>query len=208
MRLHGAALAVSILLIGDSAHTAPGEDGLGRSTAQQERQRSDTPEVLATERIGQIDASQDQLPEFPIAMRPNTLAALVDTLAGRSVRLLDVRVVGVFEPRVFLVESQSALRPIRFRNRVLVFIEAGALRVDPGLLVASTVTASGVARTLLGMQVSGEVPWPSVLTRDAVRRLDIRAALLATSVRTPEGIDLLQRSSTSLRLGHSSSPNR
>jgi stage V sporulation protein SpoVS len=33
--------------------------------------------------------------------------------------------------------------------------------------------------------------WPAVLTREAVKRLDIKAAVLARSVRTPEGIDLV-----------------
>jgi hypothetical protein len=76
---------------------------------------------------------------------------------------------------------------------VLVFVESGELRVQPARLVASTVTLSGVARSLLGIQVTGEVPWPAKLTSDAVKRLDIRAAILATSVETPDGVDLLAR---------------
>jgi len=134
--------------------------------------------------------------EFPITVRPGTLASLVDSLAGGSVRLPHARVVGVFDPRVFLIETQASLLPIIERNRVLVFIESGALRVDPAVLVASTVTVSGVARTLLGMQANHDVPWPPVLTRDAVKRLEVKAAVLATSVRTPEGIDLVVRSSS------------
>ena len=134
--------------------------------------------------------------EFPITVRPGTLASLVDSLAGGSVRLPYARVVGVFDPRVFLIETQASLLPIIERNRVLVFIESGTLRVDPAVLVASTVTVSGVARTLLGMQANHDVPWPPVLTRDAVKRLEVKAAVLATSVRTPEGIDLVVRSSS------------
>jgi hypothetical protein len=133
--------------------------------------------------------------EFPITVRPGTLASLVDSLAGGSVRLPHARVVGVFDPRVFLIETQTSLLPIIERNRVLVFIEEGALRVDPAMLVASTVTVSGVARTLLGMQANHDVPWPAALTRDAVKRLEVKAAVLARSVRTPEGIDLVVRSS-------------
>ena len=94
---------------------------------------------------------------------------------------------------MFLVETQVSLRPIIERDRVLVFIESGMLRVDPAVLVASTVTVSGVARTLLGMQANHDVPWPPVLTRDEVKRLEIKAAVLARSVRTPEGIDLVVR---------------
>jgi hypothetical protein len=133
--------------------------------------------------------------DVPMTVRPDALAALVDTLAGRSIRVPSTRVVGVFDPRVFLVESQARLLPLVDRNRVLVFIEPGRLRVEPALLVGSTVTLFGVARTLLGMQVNADVPWPTVLTPDDVKRLDIRAAILAKSVQTPEGIDLVVRSS-------------
>src|SRR5262249_2895733 len=49
--------------------------------------------------------------------------------------------------------------------------------------------------TLLGMRTNYDVPWPAALTRDAVKHLDIKAAVLAKEVRTPEGIDLVSRSS-------------
>ena len=143
---------------------------------------------------------QDELSDarrsaIPITVHPGTLGRLVDTLAGQPIRVQSARVVGVFDPRVFLIESQTALLPIVHRDRIVVFVEAGELRVEPALLVASTVTLDGVARTLLGMQVSREVPWPTALNPDAVKRLDIRAAILATAVRTPEGINLLDRAS-------------
>jgi hypothetical protein len=131
--------------------------------------------------------------ELPISVRPATLGDQIDTLAGRSVRLPYARVVGVFDPRVFLIDSQTTMPPVeRNRSRVLVFIDTGSLRVDPAMLVGSTVIVSGIARTLLGMQVSHEVAWPPVLTRDEVQHLEIRAALLAKSVTTVEGIDLVQ----------------
>ena len=134
--------------------------------------------------------------EFPLTMHPEMLAALADALAGGSVRLLRARIVGVFGPRVFLIETQTSLLPAIKRDRVLVFIESGSLRVDPAELVASTVTVSGVARTLLGMRTNYDVPWPTALTQDTVRHLDIKAAVLAKSVRTPEGIDLVTRLSS------------
>ena len=139
--------------------------------------------------------------DFPITVRPGTLASLVDSLAGGSVRLPYARVVGVFDRHVFLIETQTSLLPITQRNRVLVFIESGELRVDPATLVASTVTVSGIARTLLGMQANHDVPWPAALTRDAVKRLEVKAAVLARSVRTPEGIDLVVRSSSAAPAG-------
>jgi hypothetical protein len=60
---------------------------------------------------------------------------------------------------------------------------------------------TGVARTLLGVQVTAEVPWPPELTPEVVKRLEIRAAILATSVQTAEGIELTDRpaSNQSLR---------
>lgn len=131
--------------------------------------------------------------EPPIATRPGTLADHVDSLAGRFVRMSNARVVGVFDPRVFLVDSQTRLPPLIDRSRVLVFIDAAALRVDAASLVASTVTVSGVVRTLLGMHVTREVPWPPALTRDLVEHLEIRAAVLARSVQTADGVDLTVR---------------
>jgi hypothetical protein len=56
--------------------------------------------------------------------------------------------------------------------------------------VSSSVTVSGVARTLLGMQAGGEVAWPTELRPEVVERLEIHAAVLATSIQTPEGIEL------------------
>jgi len=132
--------------------------------------------------------------EVPISIRPATLAVMISELAGHRVRVPDARVVGVFEPKVFLIENQARLRSIRgFKDRVVVLIEPGTLKVPPSSLVASTVTVFGVARTLLGVQVTGEVPWPPILDRSTVDRLEIRAALLATSVQTAEGVELTDR---------------
>jgi hypothetical protein len=142
--------------------------------------------------------------EVPIAVRPSMLADGIEVLAGHAVNLVYARVVGVFNPRVFLVESQTSLRPlVGNRARVLVFIEAGTLRVAPATVVASSVRVTGVARTLLGMQVGREVPWPAALTSSALERLDIRAAVLATSVSTAEGVDLLSRSMPAFASGQS-----
>jgi hypothetical protein len=130
-----------------------------------------------------------------IAVRPSMLADGIESLAGHSVRVLQARVVGVFDPRVFLIDSETSLPPIvGHRGRVLVFVEAGMLRVPAPSLVASSVRVSGIARTLLGMQVSHEVPWPAKLTANSVERLEIHAAVLAASVTTPDGVDLLDRS--------------
>ena len=128
---------------------------------------------------------------LPIRVRPGMLAAQIGELAGHEVTVPYARVVGVFNPRAFLIDTSTRLPPvIGNRARVLVLVERGALTVTPATIVASTVTVAGVARTLLGMQVSREVEWPSELTPEAIERLEVRAAVLARSVRTAEGVEL------------------
>jgi hypothetical protein len=126
-----------------------------------------------------------------ITVRPFTLASTVSELAGHNVRVPGARVVGVFEPRVLVIDTAARFTALRgSRDRIIVLIHPGALRVSPKSIVGSTVTVSGVARTVLGVQVTAEVPWPSVLDRKLVDRLEIRAALLATSVQTADGVEL------------------
>lgn len=122
------------------------------------------------------------------------LAQLIDELGGRPIRLPRARVLVVLNPRVFLIESAMSLPAIVGNlERVLVLVDAGALRVDAASLVGSNVTVLGTARTLLGLQVTGEVPWPPVLTREVAERFEIRAAVLATSVQTSDGVELTNR---------------
>ena len=109
---------------------------------------------------------------LPLAVRPEMLAYHIDSIAGQSISVPYARVVGVFQPSVFLVDSQKELPPLAgHRARVLVFTRGTTLRVTPAELVGATVTVSGVARTLLGM----------------------KAAILADSVKTPDGIELTVR---------------
>jgi hypothetical protein len=133
-----------------------------------------------------------------MSVRPEMLAYQIDTIAGRLVQVPYARVVGVFEPSVFLIDGQKELPPISgHRARVLVFTSGSVLRVAPATLVGATVTISGTARTLLGMQVTVESGWPKKLTPDEVKHLEIKAAILAESVKTPEGIELTAMSSQS-----------
>jgi hypothetical protein len=127
-----------------------------------------------------------------VTVRPAALASLIDELAGRAVRVPTSRVVGVFNPRAFLIESAMSLPAmLGNRDRILVLVDEGAaLRIAPGTIVGSNVVVFGVARTLIGMQVTSEVPWPPELTQDHVKRLEVRAAVLATSVQSPEGVEL------------------
>ena len=122
------------------------------------------------------------------------LALSIEEVAGLDVRMLNARVVRVFEPHAFLIELATRYEEAKGRrDRILVLIDSGKLRVPDDAIVASIVNVTGVARTLAGVQVTAEVAWPAELNRDLVRRLEVRAAVLATSVATPDGIELTDR---------------
>ena len=141
---------------------------------------------------GHSNASARANPE--ITIRPDTLSALIEELAGYDVNIRHARVVGVFNPRVLVVDTAAVLRPVLgHRDRIVVFIESGALRIPAASLVGSAVRISGTARTLLGIQTTAEVPWPSAPRPEVVDRLEIRAAIMATSIRTAEGVELTAR---------------
>ncbi len=126
-----------------------------------------------------------------IRLHPSALVQLIDHLGGREICLPRAKVVSVINPRAFLVESAGPLSGTPGRlNRVVVLVNGGSLAVEPGLLVGSTVRVVGIARTVVGMQVTREVPWPPELTRDIVRRYEIRAAVLSSSVETADGVEL------------------
>jgi hypothetical protein len=127
-------------------------------------------------------------------VRPGALAALIDELGGRYVTVPKGRVLVVLNPRAFLIESANPLPAARGNlGRILVLVDRGQLGVAPALLVDATVKVGGVARTILGMQVSREVPWPPELPPDLVKRLEIRAVVLAELVETSDGVNLIQQ---------------
>jgi hypothetical protein len=168
---------------GQGGHPSHGSDPARPTTQLRFESERRTPRVLPLEENGAA--------ELPILVRPGTLAAQINELAGHVVRVPYARVVGVFNPRVFLVDTATRLPPIvGHRSRVLVFVDTGGLRVTPEQIVASTVTIHGLARTLLAMQVGSEAVWPTQLDPKKVEQLEIRAAVLARSVRTAEGIEL------------------
>jgi hypothetical protein len=127
-------------------------------------------------------------------VHPSALARLIDEIGGRRVKVVKARVVTVLNPRAFLVQSDAFLEPLSGGyDRVLVMIDDGSLRVDPNDLVDTSVRVNGIARTLLGLQTSKEVPWPKELTKEALKRYEIRAAVLARSVQTADGVELTDR---------------
>jgi hypothetical protein len=126
-----------------------------------------------------------------IQLHPAGLAELIGEVGGRPVVLPRARVIAVLNPRAFLIESASVLQAtIGNLDRVLVLTRDAPLRVDAASLTGTDVRVVGVARTLLGVQVTGEVPWPAELSPEMVRRLEIRASVLATSVHTADGVEL------------------
>jgi hypothetical protein len=150
--------------------------------------------AVQSPRPSQEAPSTTRAGNVPTVVRPGTLADQIEDLAGHHVRVPYARVVGVFDPRAFLIEPSIALPlAIGNRDRVLVLVDGGGLRVEPAAIVSSTVTIVGVARTLLGAQVAEEVPWPAQLDRQTAERLEVRAAIVATSVQTADGVELTNR---------------
>ena len=143
-----------------------------------------------------VDARGLQRPAEPpdpmnTVIHPAALAKMIDEIGGRRVLVTKAKVIAILNPRAFLIESAAALAPFAGNlDRVLVLIDDGMLRVDAADLIDSNVRVFGVARTLLGLQTTAEVPWPHELTREALKRYEIRAAVLARSVQTSDGVEL------------------
>jgi hypothetical protein len=140
-------------------------------------------------------AADEQRPRptdsVPIRIHPWALAQLRNELHGHEISLPEAKVSAVITPRAFLVEWPGAL-PLTSGtlHRVVVLINDGTLYVEPASLVGTFVRVTGIVRSLLGVQVTGEVPWPTDLTRDIVRRYGIRTAIFSSSVQTLEGVSL------------------
>ncbi|MGE5815280.1 MAG: hypothetical protein ACM36C_12390 [Acidobacteriota bacterium] len=136
----------------------------------------------------------EQKTPAPLPLPASTLVDFIQTFAGQAVRIQNARVVGLIAPNVFLIEPATRyLKDMGQRDRMAVFIEGGQLRIDPELLVGAIVELEGTARTVLSVQASGDVEWPAKLNPQTIDRLEIRAAVIATSVRTAEHTELTDR---------------
>jgi hypothetical protein len=149
--------------------------------------------VAALSAVLGAQAQEKPRPASGTVLHPSALATLIDEVGGRVVTLPKARVAAVVNSRVLLVESASLLRPVIDLSRVVVLIDRGELQVRPEEIVDTNVKVLGVARTLVGMQQTREVPWPPALTRDVLKRYEIRAAVLASSVQTADGVELTAR---------------
>lgn len=128
----------------------------------------------------------------PLTVQASALAQMVGEIAGYRVIVPRARILWVVDAHAMVVESDSQFGPTwRDRSRVLVLIQRGkSLAVPRPPVAIAPVTIAGVARTLLGIQAGHDVPWPDSLTRRELERLDVRAAILASSVQTPDGVEL------------------
>jgi hypothetical protein len=149
--------------------------------------------------LAPLRANENQLPAEPTdpvdtVLHPSALVRLIDEIGGRRVKVVKAKVIAVLNPRAILIQSAAALEALPGNyDRVLVLIDEGALRVQSDDIVDTNVRVNGIARTLLGLQTTKEVPWPPELTKDVLKRYEIRAAVLARSVQTADGVELTDR---------------
>jgi hypothetical protein len=146
-----------------------------------------------------VDGGNAQIPEHrfapgtpPITVRPSALAQIVSELAGSPVSVQRARILWVVDSHAVVIESDSLFDPTwRDRDRVLVVLERNrSLSIPRSPVAIAPINVVGIARTLLGIQAAQDVPWPQALTRREIDRLRVRAAILASSVRTSDGVEL------------------
>ena len=167
------------------------------TTASGRSLMASTPPALTSSAVRPLAQTSPVVPArrlSEIQLHPAGLSQLITEVGGMPVRLARVRVLALVSPRVLLVESASMLQAtVGNLDRVLVIAER-ALRVDNAAIAGSDVQIAGVARTLLGVRLSGEVAWPAELTPEMVKRLEVRAAVQASSIRTSDGVELMMQS--------------
>lgn len=126
-----------------------------------------------------------------VSVSPATLAMSIDELAGMAVEVSGARAVAALGSRALVIDTPSEFDRMRgHRDRVLVLIEGGDISVGPELLAGSRVRVSGTARTLLGTRLADNASWPSDLSSERLEQLEIRAAIVAASVSTADGLPL------------------
>ena len=136
-------------------------------------------------------AQSDATDAGAITLRASAVAELIGQVAGHTVRVPGARIFWVIDARALVVESDTRLQPAPGnRDRLLVLVERGTLRIPRPPVDTSPVTIVGRARTLLGIQADGHAGWPAALTPELIERLEIRAAVLASSLQTADGVEL------------------
>jgi hypothetical protein len=164
---------------------APAEPGAARG------QTAGFGEMSATETE---PASRGAVSNTTLHIMPTTLVDFINDFAGQRVAVTNARVVGVLAPGAFLIEPATRHQMMMdYRDRILVLVDAAQLTVSAEAIVSATVAVEGIARTLPDMRLTAGTAWPAKLTPDAIERLEVRAAIVASSVRTPDGSELTSR---------------
>lgn len=165
--------------------TTPGQPGLTEEQAP-------PPVQSAGAETGQSYALPVGQPTLHVI--PATLVDFINDFAGQRVAVSPARVVGVLQPGAFLIEPATRYqKTMDYRDRILVLVDTAQLTVSPESIVSATVSVEGIARTLPDLRLKAGAAWPATLTPDAIDRLEVRAAILAQSVRTPDGTELTGR---------------
>lgn len=166
--------------------TAPGET---RQITEETERPGETTSAAATAPTYALPVGQPTLDVMPA-----TLTGFIGEFAGQHVSVRHARVVGVFAPDAFLIEPATRYQMMMdYRDRILVLVDDARLTVSPDAIVSATVSVEGIARTLADMRLTAGTQWPGKLTPELVKRLEVRAAILARSVRTPDGTELTGR---------------
>jgi hypothetical protein len=143
-------------------------------------------------------ASQARVAEPPgepllVTIHPATLGQAIDEFAGLRVRIPNARIASVLDPRAFVIESPWRYDVGQgFRDRTLVLLDGASLRLTGEQAAESTVTILGVAKTIAGTRLLTAPSWPALLDRERMKQLEVRAVVIATSVQTADGAELIQ----------------
>jgi hypothetical protein len=119
-----------------------------------------------------------------VRLRVDTLASFINNLAGLRVRIVSGVVSDIASPRVFTLRSE---RRTRGTAEVAIVLPSGSAVVREG----APVIVTGIARTLLGAEMSKEQPLP-VLTDAERDALGKGAIVVASSVDAPGGVHLVR----------------
>jgi hypothetical protein len=122
-----------------------------------------------------------------VQLRPDTLVLFINNFAGLRVRVISGVVGDIASPRVFTVKGQRSARYPHRPNEVAIVVDSGQAVVR----AEAPVVVTGIARTLLGVEMNTERPLPlfTESERDVIAELPL---VVANSVETPDGVHLVR----------------
>lgn len=128
-----------------------------------------------------------------VTVYPQTLGIAIDEFAGQRVRVPTARIAEVLDSHAFVIESNWRFDLGKgFRDRTLVLLDGASLRVTREQLAGSTVVVLGIARSIAGSRIAPAPAWPAALDAVRLKELEVHAVVVATSVHTAEGTELIQ----------------